>query len=68
MKIRITEKIVDYIMNNIESFKDVIPVKGEVYDVRESANESVGVLEIHGNDIELPYSLMFSNITKIIIK
>lgn len=68
MKIRITEKIVDYIMNNMESFKDVMPVKGEVYDVRESANESVGVLEIHGNDIELPYSLMFSNITKIIIK
>ncbi len=68
MKIRITEKIVDYIMNNMESFKDVMPVKGGVYDVRESANESVGVLESHGKDIELPYSLMFSNITKIIVK
>ena len=68
MKIRITEKIVDYIMNNMEPFKDVMPVKSEVYDVKKSANENVGILESHGKKIEIPYSLMFSNITKIIIK
>lgn len=74
MKVKITKKIINYIKNNKEHFDFVVPLEGQLWDVVETktcenvGDESVAELQNADKSLRIPFSLIFSNITKIIIK
>lgn len=75
MKVKITKKIIDYIKSNKERFEFDMPVEGEVWDVVKTAKyenacngEPVAELQKDKKWMRIPLSLIFSDISKIIIK
>ena len=75
MKVKITKKIIDYIKDNRDRFEFELPEEGEVWqvdDVKQYPNacngEDVAELTKDEKWMRIPYSLIFKDIFKIIVK